>query len=39
MKPIILKSTNRAQYIFDISSNNKLNNIETIVRCKYRYIR
>ena len=27
-EPIILKSTNGAQYIFDISSNNKLNNIE-----------
>jgi len=27
-EPIILKSTNSAEYIFDISSNNKLNNIE-----------
>jgi len=27
-EPIILKSTNTAQYVFDISSNNKLNNIE-----------
>jgi hypothetical protein len=28
-EPIILKSTNTAEYIFDISTNNKLNNIET----------
>jgi hypothetical protein len=27
-EPIILKSTNTAKYVFDISSNNKLNNIE-----------